>query len=333
MCTFCPALIKLAQALYAHEARNYSGGIQIISKGNGIELEIEGVKINLDPRKKAELSFVSHAHSDHVPSSMDGKVLLSSHTSSLISKSATDPHDFGERIEIGPLKLSILESGHMLGAGQLLIENGMRAVYTGDLNLKGGATVGKAVVPKCDVLIIEATYGHPRYNFPDREEVVKEIRDWVDDCLKQNLTPVLLGYSLGKAQELTKYLSSDFPVAVHESIYSNNKKYEELGVDLGEYSLFEGQCAGAVIIPPTARKSLNSERFRFAFTSGWALHDGAVRRYSANRGFPLTDHCGFDDLVEYVERADPQMVYTTHGFAEDFSEELRDRDFYSEAIS
>ncbi|MEE8402286.1 MAG: MBL fold metallo-hydrolase, partial [Candidatus Hydrothermarchaeaceae archaeon] len=308
MCTFCPALIKLAQALYAQEVRSYSGGIQIISKGNGIELEIEGVKINLDPRKKADLSFVSHAHSDHVPSSMDGKVLLSSPTSSLISKSATDPHDFGEHIEIGPLKLSIIESGHMLGAGQLLIENGMRAVYTGDLNLKGGATAGKAVVPKCDVLIIEATYGHPRYNFPERAEVVKEIKDWVDDCLKKNLTPALLGYSLGKAQELTKYMSSDFPVAVHESIYLNNKKYEELGVDLGEYSLFEGQCDGVAIMPPAARKTISGEDFCFAFTSGWAIHKGARRRYGAESGFLLTDHCGFDDLIEYVERADPQMV-------------------------
>ena len=266
---------------------------------------------------------------------MDGKVLLSSHTSSLISKSATDlrPYDFGEDIQIEDLKLSILESGHMLGAGQLLIENGMKVVYTGDLNLQGGSTAGKAAVAKCDVLIIEATYGHPRYNFPEREEVVKEIKDWIYDCLKRDLTPVLLGYSLGKAQELTKYLSREFSVAVHESVYHNNKKYEELGVNLGEYSLFDGQHDEVVIIPPAARKSTNGEGFRFAFASGWTLHEGAGRRYGATRGFPLTDHCGFDDLVEYVECADPQMVYTTHGFAEGFSEELRERGFYSEPIS
>ena len=264
---------------------------------------------------------------------MDGKVLLSSPTNSLISKSATEPYEFGEDIQIGPLKLSILESGHILGAGQLLIENGVRVVYTGDLNLRGGATSGRAVVPKCDVLVIEATYGHPRYNFPKREEVVGEIKDWTSDCLKKDLTPVLLGYSLGKAQELTKYLSKDFSVAVHESVYHYNKKYEELGVNLGEYTLFDGRCDEVAIIPPAARKFTSGDGFRFAFTSGWALHNGAARRYSANIGFPLTDHCGFDELVEYVERADPQITYTTHGFAEDFSEELRERGFYSEPIS
>jgi len=296
-------------------------------------LEIEGVKINLDPRKKSDLSFISHAHSDHVPTKVEGKVLLSSHTDSLISKGPTEPLEFGEKIQIGPLKLSILESGHILGSGQLMVENGVKLVYTGDLNLKGCATAGKAAVPKCDVLIIEATYGHPRYNFPKREEVVKEMKDWVDECHKKELTPVMLGYSLGKAQELTKYLSSDFDVGVHESVFHYNQKYEELGVDLGEYSLLEDECPEVAIIPPGARKLMCGEDYRFAFTSGWALHSGATRRYSANRGFPLTDHCGFDDIVEYVERADPQMVYTTHGFAEDLSEELRDRGFYSEPIS
>jgi len=320
-------LIKLAQALYGQGSRNSSGGIQIIFKGNGIELEVDGVKINLDPRKKADLSFVSHAHSDHVPSSMDGKVLLSSHTSSLISKSGTEPHEFGEDIRVEHLSISILESGHMLGAGQLLIENDMRVVYTGDLNLGGGSTAGKAAVPMCDVLIIEATYGHPRYNFPDREEVVKEIKDWVDGCLKRNLTPVLLGYSLGKAQELTKYLSKEFSVAVHESVYHYNKKYEELGVNLGGYSLFDGKCDGVAIIPPAARKFITGGGFRFAFTSGWALHDGARRRYGADKGFPLSDHCGFDDLVAYVEGAAPKMVYTTHGLGDKYSKDLRNRGF------
>jgi Cft2 family RNA processing exonuclease len=28
---------------------------------------------------------------------------------------------------------------------------------------------------------------------------------------------------------------------------------------------------------------------------------------------PLSDHAGFDDLVEYVQRARPKIVYTVHG--------------------
>lgn len=298
-----------------------------------MELELDDIKIHLDPKRKADLSFVSHAHSDHVPSSMHGKVLVSSYTGSLISKDGTQQYDFGEEIQIGGLKLSILESGHILGSGQLLIENGMRVVYTGDLNLRGGATTGRAAVPKCDVLIIEATYGHPCYNFPDRMEVVKEIKDWADECLGKDVTPVLMGYSLGKSQELTKYMTGTFDVAVHETVYHYNQKYEELGVHLGEYSLFNGRCDGVAIIPPTAKKSLKGEGYECAFTSGWTVHRGVGRRYGASRGFPLTDHCDFDDLIEYVERADPQAVYTTHGFAKEFSEELRERGFYSEAVS
>ena len=34
----------------------------------------------------------------------------------------------------------------------------------------------------------------------------------------------------------------------------------------------------------------------------------------------------------YVEKANPQVVYTLHGFAQEFSEELRERGFYSEPL-
>jgi len=33
-----------------------------------------------------------------------------------------------------------------------------------------------------------------------------------------------------------------------------------------------------------------------------------------------------------VEKASPQVVYTVHGFAEEFAQELRVRGFYAEAL-
>jgi putative mRNA 3-end processing factor len=300
--------------------------------GNGIEVEVDGVKIHLDPRRAEGVSFVSHAHADHRPSSLSGRVITSRETR-FLSSLESEAYDYCSEIRVDGIGLRILESGHILGAGQLLIENDFRVVYTGDLSLEGGATTGGAKVERCDILIIEATYGSPYYRFPKREEVVGEIKDWIEGCFSKGDKACLLAYSMGKAQELTRYLSGEFRVEVHPSIYENNKKYEGLGKMLGRYSLYDGGDEDAVLlIPPGARKGKKYEGYPKAIASGWAVHEGAKRIYGVEEAFPLSDHSDFHGLVRYVERAEPQVVYTTHGFAEEFSGELRERGFYSEPV-
>ena len=238
--------------------------------------------------------------------------------------------------EMRDFTLRLAESGHILGASQLVIENGFKVVYTGDLHLEGGATCGSARVERCDVLIIESTFGSPHYEFPPREEVIRELKDWVEEQHARGATPVVLGYSLGKAQELTCCLSRDFPVDVHPAVYENNRKYEALGVPLGEYRLFscEGREDKVVIFPPAARRAraLRKLNPRFAFMSGWALNEGTRFRLGVNEALPLSDHSDFYSLLRYVEEASPQVVYTVHGFAEEFAQELRARGFYAEAL-
>lgn len=219
----------------------------------------------------------------------------------------------------------------MLGSGQLVMENGFKLIYSGDLNLRGGLTSGAADTENSEILIVETTYGSPYYRFPKREEVIKEIKDWVGDALLKGKTPCLLAYSIGKAQELTKYLSKDYTVKTHPAVYSNNRKYEMLGVSLGEYHLFDGEFDGGsvVILPPYASK-MEGEGLLKARVTGWAVNRWA--HYGVDAAFPLSDHSDFDDLIEYVETVDPQVVYTVHGFCEEFSRELRERGFYSEPV-
>ncbi|WP_456474175.1 MBL fold metallo-hydrolase [Candidatus Pyrohabitans sp.] len=242
----------------------------------------------------------------------------------------------GETCEMHDFNLRAVPSGHILGASQLVIENGFKVIYTGDLHLEGGATCDAARVERCDVLIIESTFGSPHYEFPPREEVIAELKDWIEEKHSRGATPVVLGYSLGKAQELTRYLSEDFAVEVHSAIYENNRKYEALGVSLGEYSSFseESREDRVVIFPPAARKSKLLEKLNpsFAFMSGWAVHDSTRYRMKVDEAFPLSDHSDFCSLLRYVEEASPQVVYTVHGFADEFAEELKARGFYAEAL-
>ncbi len=296
-----------------------------------------GEKIYLDPKRARRWSFVSHAHADHAPARVEGEVLFSRATGRLLRKSVPGtPLEMNTGFEAGNLRMRIFSSGHVLGGSQLLLENDFRAVYTSDINLEGGATCGRAEVESCDVLIIEATFGSPIFKFPSRREVVSQVRDWVDDQLAMDRVPVLLGYSLGKAQELTSYMSADYRVEVHPSIYGINRKYEALGVDLGRYRLFPGPEKGdrLIIFPPGARKSpdLRGMHCSVAMVSGWAVLGGTKKRMGVDEAFPLSDHSDFESLIRYVEKASPQAVYTFHGFAEEFADELRERGFYAEAL-
>jgi putative mRNA 3-end processing factor len=296
-----------------------------------------GERIYLDPKRARRWSFVSHAHADHAPSKVEGEVLFSRATGRLLRRSIPGRLlEMNTAFEAGNLRMRIFSSGHVLGGSQLLLENDFRAVYTSDINLEGGATCGKAEIESCDVLIIEATFGSPIFDFPPRKEAVSQIKDWADEQLARDITPVLLGYSLGKAQELTSYLSGDYQVEVHPSIYGINRKYENLGVGLGGYRLFPGpgDCNRVVIFPPGARKSpdLRGMRCAVAMASGWAALRGTKTRMGVDEAFPLSDHSDFNSLVKYVEKSSPQVVYTFHGFAEEFADELRERGFYAEAL-
>lgn len=241
-----------------------------------------------------------------------------------------------KNFEAGELSMRLISSGHILGGSQLVLENGFKVVYTSDINLEGGATCGKADIEKCDVLIMETTFGSPIFEFPSRKEVVSEIRDWIDEKLSRNIAPVLLGYSLGKAQELICYLSGDYQIETHQAVYGNNRKYEALGVDLGGYRLFPGPERGdrVIIFPPGARNSplLKGLRCSMAMASGWAVLGGTKRRMKVDEAFPLSDHSDFQSLIKYVEKTSPQVVYTFHGFAEEFAGELKDRGFYAEPL-
>jgi Cft2 family RNA processing exonuclease len=62
---------------------------------------------------------------------------------------------------------------------------------------------------------------------------------------------------------------------------------------------------------------------RTAAFSGWALDRSFAYTSTVDEGFPLSDHCGYDELMMFVEKCSPSMVYTTHGFDKAFASSVR----------
>jgi DNA ligase-1 len=234
----------------------------------------------------------------------------------------------------------LLPAGHIFGSAQFFLEteNGS-LLYTGDFKLRPGRSAEPTEWRQAETLIMETTYGLPRYRLPPTEEVIGQIVAFCREALEIGAVPVLLGYSLGKAQEILCALAgAGLKPMLHGSVHQMTRIYEQCGQSFCEYERYKAdEVAGKVLIcPPSANRSRMLERIRHkrvAMISGWAVDPNAIYRYQVDAAFPLSDHADYTDLLRYVELVQPQRVLTLHGFAAEFARDLRDRGVDAWALS
>lgn len=306
-------------------------------------LHVTGTALWLDARRASELSFVSHAHGDHI--ARHQRVIATAATIRLMAHRLGKlpgalPAPYRRPFELGPLYLELIPAGHIKGSAQLRVTrpDGHRVLYTGDINPQPSLTAEPLEAAECDTLVIESTFGHPRYRFPPRAQVLQEIEAWCRQQLERGVAPVLLGYPLGKSQEAIKFLCSrGLKVAAHGSVREMARLYEELGTPVGEVRRFAGKLEPdeVLVYPPRLSRSVALSRLRpraIAVLTGWALDEGAARRYGADVAFPLSDHADFGQLVDYAQRTGASEVITHHGFARELSRALCDLGLQARAI-
>jgi DNA ligase-1 len=179
----------------------------------------------------------------------------------------------------------------------------------------------------------------PRYQFPPTEKVIEQIVAFCRDAIDNSNVPVLLGYSLGKAQEILCALDgAGLTPMLHGSVFQMTRIYEQFGQSFCKYVRYnKNDVAGKVLIcPPSASRSPMIEKIprkRVAMISGWAVEPGAIYRYQVDAAFPLSDHADYNDLIRYVDLVQPKRVLTLHGFAAEFARDLRERGVEAWALS
>src|SRR6478672_6841188 len=289
----------------------------------------------LDPWEAKRFAFISHAHSDHIAPHQE--IIVSERTARLLERRL--PGDraehilpFGEKRSVKGIDLMLLPAGHIFGSAQCFLSlGGDTLLYTGDFNLRPGKSAEQAEWQQADTLIMETTFGLPRYRFPPTEQVVDQIVSFCRETIDAGEVPVLLGYSLGKAQEILCSLDgASLTPTLHGSVYQMTRIYEQFGQPFCKYVRYNpNDVAGKVLIcPPSAIRSPMLEKIprkRVALISGWAVDPHAVYRYQVDAAFPLSDHADYDDLLRYVELVQPRRVLTLHGFAAAFASDLRAR--------
>ncbi len=305
-----------------------------VTGGNGIQVQYDGLKLALDPLWKtdAHLTFISHAHLDHVSRNPGpGPVIASKETVELLrSRGIVLPESHPDNC-----RARLYDSGHILGSRGILVER--EIFYTGDIAGRARAFLGKGEVPKARVLIIESTYGKPEFKFPHVEKVVKRAEEIIGEAESQARPVVVMGYPLGKSQILTSLFQKKYdPIYLQGSVAKTNNACVKLGIKLPKLQTYteakekkQLEKRDWILISPiysgrsTFLKNLKRryQAISISFT-GWALHSSYKYAMAVDHALPLSDHCDFEELVEVVRKCDPEEVYVTHGFRSEFAVHL-----------
>ncbi|TMD42384.1 MAG: MBL fold metallo-hydrolase [Chloroflexi bacterium] len=297
----------------------------------------------LDPRQPRPRAVISHAHSDHVaahPLAYATPATRRLVTHRRPSLTTVQGLEYGQPLRLEHCSLTLHPAGHVLGSAQALIETDWGAIlYTGDLKTRSGFTSVPAIPVPADVLLLESTFGKPHYRFPDSAEVIAAIVSWCRSVIDSGATPVLLGYSLGKGQEILSALAAEgIHIALHASLFGVTEVYRELGCRFPQYQVLGAALVRptVVITPPTARRNGLREmlgEFKTAALTGWAMDPSLKARLEVDAVFPLSDHADFEELCCYAERVGATMTYTVLGFDEELAMHLRRRGIRAKALT
>ncbi len=146
-------------------------------------------QLAVDVCRRQPRGFISHAHADHIGTH---ELALCTPETGRLYQHRRGKHrrllelPYRQTIEFGGMRLTTYPAGHCLGSAMLLAEGllaegvlaggGERSLlYTGDFKLGPSATADEAELPQADILIMESTFGRPKYRLPPREEIVAEL--------------------------------------------------------------------------------------------------------------------------------------------------------------
>ena len=295
----------------------------------------------LDATKKQSYGFISHAHADHIANHK--RIICTPETARILSHRLKDPSaetlPFFRKKKMEKGSITLLPAGHIRGSAQLYFEcSDGTLLYTGDFRPGPARTAESLIYRSCDILIMETTFGNPKYVFPPRKEIEKELLLLVRQKLKEGITPVLFAYPLGKAQEILHLLThANLPVAVHPSILSYVTIYEKLGVKFGSYERFRKNAVQdkVLLFPVMFRKNKYIETLKNKYTvylSGWGMDAYAPIHFGVDKVLPYSDHADYNELISFVKRIRPEIIYCTHGF-NGFVDVLREQGYNARLLA
>jgi putative mRNA 3-end processing factor len=305
---------------------------------------------HVDPWGAAETAVITHVHGDHLHFGSRRYICTEPSLPFLRRRLGADVEavgiPYGERRELGGTLVSFHPAGHVLGSAQIRIEAGGEVwVVSGDYKRRPDSTCAPFEPVPCDVFITEATFGLPIYRWDEPRLLVADIHAWWERNREAGVASVLLCYAMGKAQRILAELTAftDREVLAHGAVDGLAELYRQAGVkllptrrvaDTEKGRSFAGEL---VLAPPSAAGSTWMRRFapryETGFASGWMRVRGTRRRKGFDRGFALSDHADWPDLLRTIEETGARRVLVTHGYADELARYLCERGLEAGALA
>lgn len=304
------------------------------------DLYLPAVDLWLDPAQRRTTAFISHAHADHVRC-RHGSVICTSDSAALIrlrlKRFKATTLDFGQTLQRKGYVLRVLPAGHIFGSAQLVVESPQwRFVYTGDFKMTESLTCPPIEVAPAECVLMESTFAHARYKFPEVTTLRQRIVRFAQETLAMGKTPVLLGYAVGKGPELVRILQrAGVPVVAGSEIARVVEVYARHGVRFDPLECWWGRRPQAALVMTPyawARTTRNRDEWRVAMATGWATDEPTFESLQYDDRIPLSDHADWPGLWQYIERARPRETYVIHGKAWPFARALRAAGYEARAL-
>lgn len=319
-----------------------SGLIQFTPKG----LYCPPGDFYIDPWQPVGRAVITHGHSDHARAG--SSAYLAHPLTVAIMRYRLGAHhyesiDWGTTIRIGDVNVSLHPAGHVLGSSQIRLEyRGEVLVVAGDYKLIDDGLSGLFEPVRCHAFITESTFGLPVYRWLPQEAIYAGIAEWISRNKANGKSSILLAYSLGKAQRVIEALQDfDETIWAHGAVFNMQETLINAGAPLSTVRRVmpdtkKSELTSAIVVAPSSAEGSSwIKRFtpyEVGICSGWMQVRGNVRRSKSDRGFALSDHADWNDLLKAVKETNAEKVYVTHGFQAAFSRYLREIGIDSEEV-
>ncbi len=315
-------------------------GITDLVKVSGSGLYCALADVWIDPNKPVKRALITHAHMDHF--TFGCEEYISTYETAIILKERIGKeiniktYDYGKEFKINGIKISFHPSGHILGSSQIkFCFADEKWLITGDYKRQKDETCKEYEIVETDFLISESTFGLPIFKWDESQNIALDIAKWINSS--QDKTSILFCYSLGKAQRLLNEISkTNFKnnIYTHNSIYKMNKCYKKLGIDIVDTKRFEkiknieNYKGSLILLPPTLSKSSSLKNFKniqTGFASGWMSIRALRKRSGYDKGFSISDHAGWNDILNTIKDSQAKNVFFHHGDSDALNRYLKEK--------
>ncbi|WXG40778.1 MAG: MBL fold metallo-hydrolase RNA specificity domain-containing protein [Candidatus Freyarchaeum deiterrae] len=229
--------------------------------------------------------------------------------------------------------ITLFPSEHILGAAQVLVETlkGDKYFYSSDFIYE------KIQATECDILVLDATYGHPSCIRPPFSRVKDELISLVRAELENKSSVIIFGF-YGKLQEAMSLLHEakiETSFINPPKVYSVSKIYEKYNIPLGEFYSSQSEMGRKILksqqyigfYHPSVRPRV-FENSTYIHLTGWQFKIPCKKTGPKEYVVSFSGHSDFNQLIEYVKKCKPKLVITDNarpGSAPRLAEEIKAR--------